>query len=103
MKSRFLSALAAAVALTVAAPAYAETSGAQVEFRQAAPQSFSAEDLQRYGLSAEEAAHGVALQEQGYTVVALTPEEAEAYRAGAISTQEWILIGVGVLIILAIA
>lgn len=103
MKSRFLSALAAAVALTVAAPAYAETPGAQTEFRQAAQQSFSAEDLQRYGLSTEEAARGVALQEQGYTVVALTPEEAEAYRAGAISTQEWILIGVGVLIILAIA
>jgi len=103
MKSRFLSALAAAVALTVAVPAYAETPTAQTEFRQAAPQSFTTEDLQRYGLSSEEAARGVALQEQGYTIVALTPEEAEAYRAGAISQTEWILIGIGVLIILAVA
>jgi hypothetical protein len=103
MKSRFLSALAAAVVMAAAVPAYAETPTAQTEFRQAAPQSFSTDDLQRYGLSSEEAARGVALQEQGYTIVALTPEEADAYRAGAISTQEWILIGVGVLIILAIA
>lgn len=103
MKSRFLSALAAAVVMAAAVPAYAETPAAQTEFRQAAPQSFSTDDLQRYGLSSEEAARGVALQEQGYTIVALSPEEADAYRAGAISTQEWILIGVGVLIILAIA
>ena len=103
MKSRFLSALAAAVALTVAVPAYAETPTAQTEFRQVAPQSFTTEDLQRYGLSSEEVARGVALQEQGYTIVALTPEEAEAYRAGAISQTEWILIGIGVLIILAVA
>ena len=34
---------------------------------------------------------------------ALTPEEAEAYQAGAISQTEWILIGIGVLIILAVA
>jgi hypothetical protein len=103
MKTRFLSALVAAVALAAAAPAYAETPMAQTEFRQAAQQSFTTEDLQRYGLNSEEAARGVALQEQGYTIVALTPEEAEAYRAGAISTQEWILIGIGVLIILAVA
>ena len=103
MKSRFLSALAAAVVMAAAVPAYAETPAAQTEFRQAAPHSISADDLQRYGLSSEEAARGVALKEQGYTIVAVTPEEADAYRAGAISTQEWILIGVGVLIILAIA
>jgi hypothetical protein len=34
--------------------------------------------------------------------VALTPEEAEAYTAG-ITQTEWILIGIGVLIILAVA
>jgi hypothetical protein len=43
------------------------------------------------------------LQQEGYRIVALTPEEADAYTAGAISQTEWILIGIGVLIILAIA
>jgi hypothetical protein len=104
MKIRLICALAASLAMAqFAVPAYAETPEASAQFRAAEPRSFTAEDLQRYGLSSEDAARGVALQEQGYTVVALTPEEAEAYQAGAFSQTEWILIGVGVLIILAIA
>lgn len=104
MKVRSICAIAASLALSqVAVAAYAEPAPAPTQFRAAAPQAFTAEDLQRYGLSAEDAARGVALQEQGYQIVALTPEEAEAYRAGAISQTEWILIGIGVLIILAIA
>jgi hypothetical protein len=91
MKTRLICALAASLAMAqFAVPAYAETPEASAQFRAAEAQSFTAEDLQRYGLSSEEAARGVALQEQ-------------AYQAGAISQTEWILIGIGVLIILAIA
>jgi hypothetical protein len=103
MKFRSMCALAAALAMTqFAVPAYAQTQ-TPAHFRTAEAQTFTAEELQGYGLSEEETARAVALQEEGYQIVALTPEEAEAYTAGAISTTEWILIGIGVLIILAIA
>jgi hypothetical protein len=102
MKTRFVCTLAAGLALS-AASAYADPLQSTTPFRTAAPQAFTAQDLERYGLDAEAAARGVALQEQGYQIVAMTPEEAEAYSAGAISQTEWILIGIGVLIILAIA
>src|SRR5512145_1473075 len=90
MKIRSICAAAAGLALApYGAAAYAEEPPAQ--FRMVAPQSFTAEDLERYGLDAEAAERGVALQQQGYKIVALTPEQAEAYTAGNISTQEWIL------------
>jgi hypothetical protein len=104
MKVRSICALAAALAMAqFAMPAYAQTPEAPVQFRTAEAQTFTAEELQGYGLSEEETARAVALQEEGYRIVALTPEEAAAYEAGAISQTEWILIGIGVLIILAIA
>lgn len=104
MKSRVAFAAAAGLALgQIALPAYAQTEESHAQFRSAPAQSFTAEDLQRYGLDADAAAQGVTLQEQGYQIIALTPEEAEAYTAGAISQTEWILIGIGVLIILAVA
>jgi hypothetical protein len=105
MLTRSLCALASGVALTMLAlPASAaEPAQEPTSFRTVEAQTFTAEDLQRYGLTTEEVAKGVALQEQGYKIVALTPEEAEAYRAGDISQNEWILIGIGVLIILAVA
>ena len=104
MKVRSIYALAAALAMShFAVPAYAQTAEPAAQFRAAAPQSFTAEELQAYGLSEQETARAVALQEEGYRIVALTPEEAAAYEAGAISQTEWILIGIGVLIILAIA
>ncbi len=104
MKIRSVCALAAGLALSqFGVSAYAEPAQAPAQFRSVQPQTFTAEDLERYGLDADAAARGVALQEQGYQIVALTPEEAEAYRAGAISQTEWILIGIGVLIVLAIA
>ncbi|MGQ0532372.1 MAG: hypothetical protein ACT4OF_06735 [Caulobacteraceae bacterium] len=103
MKTRAICAVAASLALSqFVVPAYAQEPQAPVQFRAVEPQTFNAEDLQTYGLDADEAARAMALQEQGYKIVALTPEEAEAYRAG-ITQTEWILIGIGVLIILAIA
>lgn len=99
MKIRLIGALAAALALSqFSVAAYAEPT----EFREVQPQTFSADDLQRYGLDADATAHGEALQAQGYRILALTPEEAEAYRAGDLSQTTWILIGVGVLVILAV-
>lgn len=86
----------------LAVPAYAQPQESEAPFRAAEPRQFTAEDMQRYGLTEQEAARGTELQEQGYHIVALTPEEAEAYRAGAMSQTEWILIGVGVLVIIAI-
>jgi hypothetical protein len=105
MNSRFIGALAAAcLALgQIAAPAYAQTQAQETaQFRAVEPQTFTAEDLQRYGLDESQTQRAVELQAQGYQIVALTPEEAEAYTAG-ITQTEWILIGIGVLIILAIA
>jgi len=99
MKSRFVSALALSLALGsfAVAPAFAEETA---QFRTAAPQSFSAEDLQRYGLSPEAAARGLALQQQGYEVKVLTPEEAAQYQAG-VTDNQWLLLGIlaGVIVI----
>jgi hypothetical protein len=105
MKIRSICAAAAGLALApYGAAAYAEPAEqAPAQFRSVAPQAFTTQDLERYGLDAEAAAKGVRLQEQGYRLVALTPEEAKAYTAGNITQTEWILIGIGVLIILAIA
>jgi len=104
MRIHSICALAAALAASqIAVPAHAQTAEEPAQFRTAEPQTFTAEELQAYGLSSEDAARAVALQQEGYRIVALTPEEADAYTAGAISQTEWILIGIGVLIILAIA
>jgi hypothetical protein len=101
MRVRSICAIAAALTMGLAAvPAYADEPA--TEFRSAAPQTFTADDMQLYGLSEREAARAMELQAQGYQIVVLTPEEAQAYTAG-ITQTEWILIGIGVLIILAIA
>ena len=96
--------LASAVALSlafgaVATPAMAAPIPA-AGFRTAAPQSFTAADLQRYGLSAEAAQRAEALQAQGYQVKVLTPEEAQQYQAG-ITDNQWIWLGIlaGVIVI----
>ena len=104
MVVRSVCALACALAMTqFNMVAYAETpQQAPAQFRSVAPQTFTAEELQAYGLSNEQAQRAMALQQQGYHIVALTPEEAQNYKAG-ITQTEWILIGIGVLIILAIA
>jgi hypothetical protein len=95
MKSRILAAAAFAFSLAVA-PAYAE----QAQFRTAAPQVFTAQELQSYGLSAEATQRATALQDQGYQIRVLTPEEADQYQAG-ITDNQWLLIGIlaGVIVI----
>ena len=105
MKKSLIGALALGLALSTlgVSAAYAEPVAATTHFRTVQPQSFSAEDLQRFGLDADATARAESLQSQGYRILALTPEEAEAYRAGDYSQTTWIFIGVAVLVILAVA
>ncbi|HET9229888.1 MAG TPA: hypothetical protein VFO00_01285 [Vitreimonas sp.] len=95
--------LASAIALsfalvTMAAPAaYAQE---PAQFRSAAPQSFSAGELQQYGLDAQATQRAMDLQAQGYEIRVLSAEEAQQYQAG-ITDNQWIWIGilVGVIVI----
>lgn len=99
MKLRIASAIALSLAFAqFAAPAAFAQEPAQ--FRAAAPQAFTAADLQRYGLSAEDAAQVRTLQQQGHQVRVLSAEETEQYRAG-MSNRTWWIIG-GVVLIAAI-
>lgn len=95
MKSRLLGTVAVAFAL-ITAPAYAETA----QFRSAAPQTFTSQELQSYGLSSEASNRAVALQEQGYEVRVLSEDEAAQYQAG-ITDNQWLLLGIlaGVIVI----
>lgn len=104
MKNKIIGALALGLALSQfgVSAAYAEPVPAPAHFRTVQPQTFSTEDLQRFGLDAVATARAEALQSQGYRILALTPEEADAYRAGDYSQQTWIFIGVAVLVILAV-
>lgn len=99
MKSRLVSALALALvaAPLAAAPAFAAE---PAQFRTAAPQTFTSQDLQRYGLDKAAAERAAALQKQGYEVKVLTPTEAQQYTAG-ITDNQWLLIGIlaGVVVI----
>lgn len=101
MKFRLATALALSLAFTsVAAPAAFAQQASQ--FRTVEPRSFSTEDLQRYGLSAQDAAQVRALQEQGYAVRVLTPEEAAQY-SGGMSNRTWWIIGAVVVVAAIVA
>ena len=97
MKNRIAAVVALSFAFgSVAAPAFAE----EAAFRTAAPQTFSASDLQAYGLSADATQRAVALQDQGYEIRVLSTEEAAQYQAGMTDNQ-WLLLGIlaGVIVI----
>lgn len=98
MKSRLLGTVAVSFAL-ITAPAYAETA----QFRSAAPQSFTSQELQSYGLDANATARAEALQSQGYEIRVLSREEAEQYQAG-ITDNQWLLIGIlAAVVVIAVA
>jgi len=99
--------LASAIALsfafaTMTTPvAYAEQAAA---FRTAAPQAFTTDELQRYGLSSADAAQVADLQAQGYEVQVMTPEEASQVTGGQFSSTQWLVIGlIVVLVVVAVA
>lgn len=98
MKSRFIGAAALAFALATTS-AYAETA----QFRSAAPQTFTSQELQSYGLDANASARAAQLQEQGYEIRVLSREEAEQYQAG-ITDNQWLLIGIlAAVVVIAVA
>jgi hypothetical protein len=100
MKSRLVGAIALSLALSQIAVAPAFAQEAAPAYRTAAPQSFTTDDLQRYGLSASDASQVAGLQDQGYDVVVLSPEEAQRYQAG-LTNNQWLIIG-GLVIVVAI-
>jgi len=103
MKAPFYLALAASLALSQIAISTASAESAATPFRSAPAQTFSQADMQRYGLSSEQAARGAELQRQGYHVQVMTQEEAQRVYGGQISYNTWIIIGVVALIVIAVA
>ncbi|MET0546213.1 MAG: hypothetical protein ABWZ40_07875 [Caulobacterales bacterium] len=99
MTKHFAAAAALALAFGQIAvmPAYA---GEAAPFRSAPAQTFSAQDLQNYGLDSAAANRAVDLQKQGYEVKVLSTAEAAKYQAG-ITDNQWLLIGIlaGVVVI----
>ena len=102
MKRTLVTALAAAMALSQMAISTASAQQAN-HFRSAAPQSFSQQDLQRYGLSTADASQVGQLQAQGYHVQVMTPAEAHRVYGGQWSQGTWIAIGVIALVVIAVA
>ncbi|HVV32443.1 MAG TPA: hypothetical protein VHC73_04370 [Vitreimonas sp.] len=101
MKLTLVTALAAAMALSQMT---ISTASAQTNhFRSAAPQAFSQQDLQNYGLSAADASQVAQMQAKGYHVQVMTPEEAHRVYGGQWSQGTWIAIGVVALIVIAVA
>ena len=98
MKARLINAVALSLALSSIAVPMA--SAKEAAFRTAAPQTFTAAELQSYGLDRSTAQRAVDLQAQGYQIKTLTPEEAAQYQAG-ITDNQWIWLGIlaGVIII----
>lgn len=101
MKLRVPTALAASLALSLAAPAAAFAQEAS-PFRSVEAQSFSANDLQRYGLTDEQIATVEAYQQQGYEVQVMSPEEAAEY-TGGMSTNNFLAIVGLVAIVIVVA
>ena len=95
---RFATALALSFAFSTMAVPAAMAEQQAASFRTAEAQAFSQQELQQYGLSADDAAQVSAYQDQGYQVVVMSPEEAAQYQAGITSTQ-WLLIGLLVVVV----
>jgi len=87
-----------------AAAAYAEPAAtpAASHFRTAVAQTFSAADLERYGLNAADAAKVSDMQAQGYHVQVVSPQDAQRYHAGAWGSHTWWIVG-GIIVVVAIA
>ncbi len=102
MKIRLATAVALSLAFTsMAAPAALAQEPTQ--FRSAEARSFSTDELQRYGLSAQDAATVADYQAAGYTVQTITAEEAAQMNAGQFSNSQWLVIGLIVLVVVVAA
>ncbi|MFN4184886.1 MAG: hypothetical protein ACK4M6_08860 [Hyphomonas sp.] len=98
MKLRVPAAIAASLALSLAGPvAFAQE--APSPFRSVEAQSFSANDLQRYGLSDEQIATVESYQQQGYEVQVMSVEEAAEYTGGMSTNNVLAIIGLVAIVI----
>ena len=102
MKLRVPTAIAASLALSLAAPVAAFAQEAPSPFRSVEAQTFTANDLQRYGLSDEQIATVESYQQQGYEVQVMTAEEAAEY-TGGMSTNNFLAIVGLVAIVIVVA
>ena len=99
MKLRVPAAIAASLALSLAAPAAAFAEEASSPFRSVEAQTFSANDLQRYGLSDEQIATVEIYQQQGYEVKVMTPEEAAEYTGGMSANNFLAIVGLVAIVV----
>lgn len=98
MKLRVPAAIAASLALSLAAPvAFAQE--APSPFRSVEAQSFSANDLQRYGLSDEQIATVESYQQQGYEVQVMSAEEAAEYTGGMTTNNLLAIVGLVAIVV----
>ena len=102
MKLRAPAAIALSLALTQFAVPATAIAEAPSTFRSVEAQAFTASDLQRYGLSADEAAQVEAYQADGYEIQLMTAEEAEEYNAGVSTNNVLAIVGL-VVIVLVVA
>lgn len=93
----------AALALGIAVAPVAAASAQAEQFRAPAPQSFSAEELQSYGLSENEISTVQSYEKAGYRIELLTPEEAEAYNAGLTNNNILAIIGLVAIVVVVAA
>lgn len=101
MKARLLTALALSLALSQFAVTTASAEQAS-HFRSAPAQTFSAADLQTYGLSRADAAHVASMQAQGYHVQVVSPEQAARMHGGNWGDHRtWWIVG-GIIVVVAI-
>jgi hypothetical protein len=102
MKIRFPAAVALSFAMTQLMTPIALAQTPASPFRSVEAQTFSAGELQQYGLTADEAARVETLQQQGYEVQLMTAEEAEAMNAGMTTNNVLAIVGL-VVIVLVVA
>jgi len=81
----------------VAAPA--ALAGEASAFRTVEAQTFTQSELQQYGLSAADAQQVAAYQDAGYQVQVVSAEEAEQMTGGQFSSNQWLVIGIIVLVV----
>jgi hypothetical protein len=98
MKLTAAAAIAAAFSMQIGSMQVAVANTTTASFRTAAPSSFSADDLARFNLDPATAAKVEQHRKAGHAVMAMTPEELEAAKAGQASTT-WIVLGVLALVV----
>jgi len=104
MKLHAATALALSLAFTQMAAPAALAQQATQQFRAVETQSFSEQDLQRYGLSQADASQVAALQQSGYQVQLISEDEARQQYAGQFSNSQWLVIGlIVVVVVVAVA